>query len=63
MQPFLDLLNKVGAFLNQGIAGSEFTPLKLIIVITMISALVWVTSRVTRWFVDKVWRAEASTSA
>src|SRR6186713_2528513 len=54
MQPFLDLLNKVGAFLNRGIAGSEFTPLKLIIVITLISALVWLTSRVTRWFVDKV---------
>jgi len=54
MQSFLDLLNKVGAFLNTGIAGSVFTPLKLIIVITLISALVWVTSRVTRWLVDKV---------
>jgi small-conductance mechanosensitive channel len=37
-----------------GIAGSDFTPLKLLIVITLISALVWLTRRVTRWFVDRV---------
>jgi len=54
MKPIAELLNDVGVFLNAGIAGSEFTPLKLIIVITLISALVWVTHRVTRWFVDKV---------
>ena len=54
MQPFLELLNRVGAFLNTGIAGSEFTPLKLVIVITLIAALIWVTSRVTRWLVDTV---------
>src|SRR5688500_15036384 len=52
--PIADVLNSVGGFLNAGIAGSEFTPLKLIVVITLISALVWVTRRVTRWFVDKV---------
>ena len=54
MKPVAELWNNVGVFLNAGIAGSEFTPLKLIIVITLISALVWVTHRVTRWFVDKV---------
>jgi small-conductance mechanosensitive channel len=54
MRSAADLLNDVGSFLNAGIAGSEFTPLKLIIVITLISALVWVTGRVTRWLVDKV---------
>lgn len=54
MQPLASVLDNVGAFLNTGIAGSEFTPLKLVIVITLISALVWVTRRVTRWFVDKV---------
>jgi len=54
MQPLADVLNNVGVFLNAGIAGSEFTPLKLIIVITLISALVWVTRRVTHWFVDSV---------
>lgn len=48
------VLNSVGAFLNAGIAGSEFTPLRLLIVITLISALVWLTRRVTRWGVDKV---------
>src|SRR5688500_5952753 len=52
--PIADVLNSVGGFLNAGIAGSEFTPLKLIVVITLISALVWVTRRVTRWFVDRV---------
>jgi small-conductance mechanosensitive channel len=53
MRSAADLLNTVGAFLNAGIAGSEFTPLKLIIVVTLISTLVWATHRVTRWFVDK----------
>ena len=54
MPPALDALTSIGAFLNTGIAGSEFTPLKLLIVITLISALVWVTRRVTRWLVDNV---------
>jgi small-conductance mechanosensitive channel len=54
MQSIADILNNAGVFLNAGIAGSEFTPLKLIVVVTLISALVWVTRRVTRWFVDKV---------
>lgn len=42
------------SFLTTGIAGSEFTPLRLLLVITMVSALVWVTRRVTTWFVDRV---------
>jgi small-conductance mechanosensitive channel len=54
MQPVLDVLDRFGAFLNAGIAGSEFTPLKLLTVITLISGLVWLTRRVTRWFVDQV---------
>lgn len=54
MQPVLDVLDRLGAFLNAGIAGSEFTPLKLLTVITLISALVWLTRRVTRWFVDQI---------
>ena len=41
-------------FLTTGIAGSEFTPLRLLLVITLISALVWVTRRLTTWFVDRV---------
>jgi small-conductance mechanosensitive channel len=48
------VLNSVGAFLTTGIAGSEFTPLRLLIVITLISGLVWLTRRVTRWVVEKV---------
>jgi small-conductance mechanosensitive channel len=54
MQPVIDVLKSVGVLLNTGIAGSEFTPLKLLIVITLISALTWTTRRVTRWLVDRV---------
>jgi len=46
------VLNQMGAFLNEGIAGSQFTPLKLLVVITLIVVLVWVTRRSTHWFVD-----------
>src|SRR4029453_4711266 len=31
-----------------------FTPLRLLTVITLISVLIWITRRVTRWFVDHV---------
>jgi small-conductance mechanosensitive channel len=54
MQSFADAWDRIAAFLGSGIAGSEFTPIRLLTVITLISALVWVTGRVTRWFVDNV---------
>jgi small-conductance mechanosensitive channel len=54
MRSVFDVFDTGGRLLNTGIAGSEFTPLKLIIVITLIAVLAWVTRRVTRWFVDKV---------
>ena len=54
MQPLVTVLESIGVFLTTGIAGSEFTPLRLLIVITLIAALVWATRRVTRWFVNKV---------
>lgn len=54
MEPILDVFNRLGDVLNTRIAGSEFTPLKLLMVLVMISALVWVTRRVTRWLVDTV---------
>src|SRR5262245_17677758 len=41
-------------FLNTGIAGSEFTPLRLLLVITLITVLLWTTRRATGWFVDRV---------
>jgi small-conductance mechanosensitive channel len=44
----------VGRFLGTGIGGSSFTPLGLIVVVTMIAALVWLTKRATHWFVDRV---------
>jgi len=54
MQPVVTVLNNIGVFLTTGIAGSEFTPLRLLTVISLIVALVWLTRRSTRWFVSKV---------
>jgi len=54
MQSFTDAWDRIEAFLRSGIAGSEFTPLRLLTIITLTSALLWVTRRVTRWFVDTV---------
>ena len=54
MQSFTDAWDRIEAFLRSGIAGSEFTPLRLLTIITLTSALVWVTRRATRWFVDTV---------
>jgi small-conductance mechanosensitive channel len=54
MQSFTDVWDRIEAFLRSGIAGSEFTPLRLLTVITLTSVLIWVTRRVTRWFVHTV---------
>jgi len=54
MQSFTDVWDRIETFLSSGIGGSEFTPLRLLTIITLTSALVWVTRRVTRWFVDTV---------
>jgi len=54
MQSFTDVWDRIETFLRSGIAGSEFTPLRLLTVITLTSVLVWVTRRVTRWFIDTV---------
>ena len=40
-----ELVERIGAFLNTGIAGTPFTPLKLIIVLTLIALLIWVTGK------------------
>jgi len=50
----MDVLNRVGAFLNTGIAGSQFTPLKLLIVVTLLGVLVWATRRTTHWLINHV---------
>ncbi len=54
MQSVNELWSRLEVFLTSGIAGSEFTLLKLLIVITLISILFWATRRVTRWLVDRV---------
>jgi small-conductance mechanosensitive channel len=54
MQNLGELWDRLDRFLRAGIAGSEFTPLRLLTVITLTSALVWATRRLTRWFVNSV---------
>jgi small-conductance mechanosensitive channel len=54
MQPVTELWRRLAIFLTSGIAGSAFTPLRLLTVITLIAALVWITRRVTRWLIDHV---------
>ena len=41
-------------FLNAGIAGSQITPLRLLVVVLLMSVLLWATRRITHWFVDRV---------
>lgn len=47
-------MDRISSFLNAGIAGSQVTPLKLLLVIAMLVVLVWATRRTTHWFVDHV---------
>ncbi len=49
-----DVWARIGQFLNAGIAGSQFTPWKVLTVITFTAALVWVTRRATRFLVEHV---------
>jgi small-conductance mechanosensitive channel len=46
--------DSIAQFLNSGIAGSEITPLRLLVVLVLMSALFWSTRRLTHWFVDHV---------
>jgi small-conductance mechanosensitive channel len=54
MEQAESLLGRTGTLLNTGIGGTAFTPVKLLIVVLLLVALVWVTGRVTRWFVTQV---------
>src|SRR5688572_18646657 len=54
MQSFAEAWDRIETFLLSGVAGTEFTPLRLLTVITLTLALLWVTRRVTRWFVENV---------
>ena len=40
MQSFTDMWDRIETFLSSGIVGSEFTPLRLLTVITLTAALV-----------------------
>jgi len=54
MSSFVEVWRRLQEFLTSGIAGSEFTPLRLLTVIALMLALVWTTRRVTRWLIDHV---------
>ena len=54
MSSFAEAWRRLQSFLTSGIAGSEFTPLRLLTVIALMLALVWTTRRVTRWLIDHV---------
>lgn len=54
MEQVESLLGRTGKLLNTGIGGTAFTPVKLLMVVLLFVALVWVTGRVTRWFVTQV---------
>jgi small-conductance mechanosensitive channel len=54
MEPLQYALTSISEVLTSGIAGTQFTPLKLLTVIALLSALVWTTRRVTRWLTDRL---------
>jgi small-conductance mechanosensitive channel len=54
MSSFIEVWRRLEAFLTSEIGGSEFTPLRLLVVVGLISALIWTTRRVTRWLIDRV---------
>ena len=54
MDSFNDVWNRLVTTMSSGIAGSEFTPLRLLTVIGLIGVLIWITRRATRWLVDTV---------
>ena len=45
MESFAGAWHRISILLNSGIAGSEFTPLKLLTVIALTWALIWITRR------------------
>jgi small-conductance mechanosensitive channel len=48
------VIDSIGRFLKGGIAGSEVTPLRLLLVLLLMTALVWATRRGTQLFVNRV---------
>ena len=48
------VFDSIARFFTAGIAGSQVTPLRLLIVLVLMAALVWATRKGTRLFVDRV---------
>jgi small-conductance mechanosensitive channel len=45
---------RVVTLLSSGIAGSNVTPLRLLVVVTLTALLIWSSRKATRWLVDRV---------
>lgn len=54
MEPVQKLVDPFWSAVNSPIAGSEFTVMKIIIVLTMMALLIMLVGRVTRWLVEHV---------
>jgi small-conductance mechanosensitive channel len=54
MQAVSDIWGRIVALLSSGIAGSQVTPLRLLVVVTLTVALIWSSRKATRWLVDSV---------
>lgn len=49
-----DIWRRIVTLLSSGIAGSNVTPLRLLIVVTLTGLLIWSSRKATRWLVDHV---------
>lgn len=54
MEPIDNLMNPLWNAVNMPIAGTEFTVLKIFVVLTLMALLIMVVGRVTRWLVEHV---------
>lgn len=49
-----DIWRRIVTLLSSGIAGSNVTPFRLLVVVTLTILLIWGSRKVTRWLVDRV---------
>ena len=49
-----DIWGRIVTLLSSGIAGSQVTPFRLLVVVTLTGLLIWSSRKATRWLVDSV---------
>lgn len=54
MSSVADIWSRIVTLLSSGIAGSQVTPLRLLVVVTLTGLLIWSSRKATRWLVDSV---------